>query len=210
MRRFLISALLATLVLSPRAFAADDQLFSIASMLSGTFEGSTPGNHLRLNISNLAIDPQHPFDLFLAVSGQFEKDNVRQQGVIRLERQGTDVYFTYIPHFDPAITALSQDAGRFTERELTSAIADALKGGWAPASLATPSAAPPAPWQCAAPTENGRSRPSRAVFASATPRAARPCGSSRSEGNRKRANSSQLSAHSPQGAPAPVWLKAVS
>ena len=127
MRRLLISALLATLVLAPRALAAEDQLFSIASMLSGTFEGSTPGNHLRLNLSNLAIDPQHPFDLFLSVSGQFEKDNVRQQGVIRLERQGTDVYFTYIPHFNPAITALSADAGRFTERELTSACSFVLK-----------------------------------------------------------------------------------
>ena len=50
----------------------------------------------------------HPFDLFLQVSGQFEKDNVRQQGVIRLEAQGQDIYFTYIPHFNPAVTALSE------------------------------------------------------------------------------------------------------
>ena len=41
--------------------------------------------------------------------------------MIRLETQGKDIYFTYIPHFNPTVTALSQDAGRFTERELSSA-----------------------------------------------------------------------------------------
>ena len=54
-------------------------------------------------------------------SGAFEKNNIFQQGVIRLETQGRDVYFTYIPHFNPQVTALSNDAGRFTERELSSA-----------------------------------------------------------------------------------------
>jgi hypothetical protein len=127
MRRLLTCALLATLVLSSQAFAAEDRLFEIAQMLSGTFDGATPGNSLRLDLSTLAIDPQHPFDLFLTVAGKFEKDNVRQQGVIRLERQGSDVYFTYIPHFDVSVTALSADAGRFTERELSSACSFVMK-----------------------------------------------------------------------------------
>jgi hypothetical protein len=48
-------------------------------------------------------------------------DNIRQQGMIRLEQQGDDVYFTYIPHFSPQVTALSNEAGHFTERELSSA-----------------------------------------------------------------------------------------
>ena len=120
MRRLLLGLLLGALVLSPVAVSASsDKLFDIASILSGTFEGSTPGNHLRLDLRPLAIDPEHPYDLFLQVTGQFEKDNVHQQGVIRLERQGNDIYFTYIPHFDPATTALSSNAGRFTERELS-------------------------------------------------------------------------------------------
>ena len=128
MRRLLLGLLLGALVLSPVAVSASsDKLFDIASILSGTFEGSTPGNHLRLDLRPLAIDPEHPYDLFLQVTGQFEKDNVHQQGVIRLERQGNDIYFTYIPHFDPATTGLSSNAGRFTERELTSACSFVVK-----------------------------------------------------------------------------------
>lgn len=127
MRKRLLVTLLALLAATAPALASEDRLYDIASILSANFEGSTPGNHLRLNVQSLAIDPQYPFDLFLQVSGQFEKDNVRQQGVIRLERQGADVYFTYIPHFDPAVTALSADAGRFSESELSSACSFVMK-----------------------------------------------------------------------------------
>ena len=127
MRRLLFGILAGILVVSSPLRASEDRLYDITSLLSGTFEGSTPGNHLRLDLRNLAIDPEHPYDLFLLVSGQFEKDNVRQQGVIRLERQGADIYFTYIPHFDPATTSLSANAGRFSERELTSACSFVLK-----------------------------------------------------------------------------------
>lgn len=128
MRRPLLAVITLTLTLGTALPAASsDRVFDIASILSGTFEGSTPGNHLRLDTRSVTIDPGHPFDLFLQVSGQLEKDNVRQQGVIRLEAQGQDIYFTYIPHFNPAITALSQDVGRFTERELNSACSFTLK-----------------------------------------------------------------------------------
>ena len=128
MRRLLIAAITSTLTLgSALSAASSDQVFDIASILSGTFEGATPGNHLRLDMRSVTIDPGHPFDLFLEVSGQFQKDSVRQQGVIRLEAQGQDIYFTYIPHFNSAVTALSPDAGRFTERELNSACSFTLK-----------------------------------------------------------------------------------
>lgn len=109
------------------ALPSDSHIYDITALLSGTFEGSTPGNHLRLNMSPVTLEPAHPYDLFLAVTGTFEKDNVHQQGVIRLETQGNDIYFTYIPHFNAAVTALSMDAGRFTERELTSACSFVLK-----------------------------------------------------------------------------------
>jgi hypothetical protein len=124
MKRPLIAALLLSVALAPAARAQKSEssrIYEISAMLSGTFEGATPGNHLRLNLSSVTLEPAHPYDLFLSVTGTFEKDNINQRGVIRLETQGKDIYFTYIPHFNPTVTALSQDAGRFTERELTSA-----------------------------------------------------------------------------------------
>jgi hypothetical protein len=123
MKRFLIAALFLSVAAVPAAWAqkSESRIYQIASMLSGSYEGATPGNHLFLNLSGVTLEPAHPYDLFLSVTGTFEKDNINQRGVIRLETQGRDIYFTYIPHFNPTITALSQDAGRFTERELTSA-----------------------------------------------------------------------------------------
>ena len=108
--------------LAPALLAASpDRVYDIAAILSNTFEGSTPGNHLTLDLRPISVDPNHPHDLFLTVRGQFEKTNIHQQGMIRLEQQGNDVYFTYIPHFDPTITSLSADAGRFNEREVSAA-----------------------------------------------------------------------------------------
>jgi hypothetical protein len=104
-----------------------DRIYEISRMLSATFEGTTPGNHLRLGLQPIALEPSHPYDLFLAVSGKFEQTNVILQGVIRLETQGPDIYFTYIPHFSSLVTALSNDAGRFTERELSSACSFVMK-----------------------------------------------------------------------------------
>ena len=129
MKRPLTLALFLAIALAPAARAQKSQsrIYEISSMLSGTFEGSTPGNHLRLNLSPVTLEPARPYDLFLSVSGKFEKDNIKQQGVIRLETQGADIYFTYIPHFNPLATALSNDAGRFTERELSSACSFVLK-----------------------------------------------------------------------------------
>jgi len=108
--------------LAPAMTAASaDRVYDIAAILSNTFEGSTPGNHLTLDLRPVVMDPNHPHDLFLTVTGQFQNDNIKQQGVIRLEQQGNDVYFTYIPHFDATVTSLSPDAGRFSEREVSAA-----------------------------------------------------------------------------------------
>jgi len=119
-RTLWVAALLCALAPGLNA-ASSDKVYDIAAILSNTFEGSTPGNHLTLDLRPIVVDPNHPHDLFLVVSGQFENDNIRQQGMIRLEQQGDDVYFTYIPHFSPQVTALSNEAGHFTERELSSA-----------------------------------------------------------------------------------------
>lgn len=112
---------------APLPAATNDRIYEIASMLQGRFEGSTPGNKLLLDMSTITIDPAHPWDIFVQVTGKFENDIVRQQGVIRLESQGTDIYFTYIPHFDPAVTVLSNDVGSFNERELASACSFTMK-----------------------------------------------------------------------------------
>jgi hypothetical protein len=112
---------------APLAAATADRIYEIANILQGRFEGSTPGNKLQLDMSRITIDPSYPFDVFVQVTGRFENTNVRQQGVIRLESQGEDIYFTYIPHFDPAVTVLSNDVGSFTERELTSACSFTMK-----------------------------------------------------------------------------------
>lgn len=121
MKRLLWVAAVLALVPAGMRAASADRVYDIAALLSNTFEGSTPGNHLTLDLRPIVVDPQHPHDLFLTVAGRFDDDNIRQQGVIRLEQQGNDVYFTYIPHFDATVTALSQDAGRFTEREISAA-----------------------------------------------------------------------------------------
>lgn len=128
MRRHLAAyAVVLALASAPLAAATSDHIYEIASILQGRFEGSTPGNELLLHMSTVTIDPSHPYDIFVQVSGRYQGESVRQQGVIRLETQGRDIYFTYIPHFDPSITVLSNDVGRFTERELTSACSFTVK-----------------------------------------------------------------------------------
>lgn len=111
----------------PAVAATQSQVFDLASTLSGTYEGVTPGNKLRLNIRSVTTDPSHPYDLFLTVSGSHEGTNVRQQGLIRLESQGRSVYFGYIPHFDPTVSSLSFNVARFTEAEANAACGFHLK-----------------------------------------------------------------------------------
>lgn len=117
-KAFIGLAVLIAMAAVPLSAATQNQVFDLSSMLSGTWEGSTPGNGLRLVIRSVTTDPSHPYDLFLSVSGKFQETNVRQQGLIRLESQGKSVYFGYTPHFDATVTSLSPGAGRFTESEV--------------------------------------------------------------------------------------------
>jgi hypothetical protein len=112
------AALIAAL---PQPARAGDHALELANILSGTFVGSTPNNNLRLDFKSITTDPLHEFDLFLSVTGKFEDSSVHQQGLIRLENQGNGIYFGYVPHFDPATSALSSSAGSFTEREASAA-----------------------------------------------------------------------------------------
>jgi hypothetical protein len=101
--------------------AADNPIFSVASMLSGTFKGTTPGNELRLDLRTVTTDSEHPYDMFLECSGKYQGSNVRRQGLLRLETQGRKVYLGYVPHFDSTVSALSPEAARFTESEANAA-----------------------------------------------------------------------------------------
>jgi hypothetical protein len=101
--------------------AADNPVFAVASILSGTFKGTTPGNELRLDLRSATTDSEHPYDMFLECTGKYQGANVRRQGLMRLESQGGKVYLGYIPHFDSTVSALSPGATRFTESEANAA-----------------------------------------------------------------------------------------
>lgn len=101
--------------------AADSPVATAATILSGTFQGTTPGNELRLDLRSITTDPEHLYDLFFECVGKYQGQNVRRQGLIRLETQGRDVYLGYIPHFDAMVTSMSPQATRFTESEANAA-----------------------------------------------------------------------------------------
>jgi hypothetical protein len=122
-----ISLGLAGLLVAAVLTASQNQVFDLSTILSSSWEGSTPGNSLKLEIRSVPTDPSHQFDLFLQVTGAYQGTNVRQQGLVRLESQGRGVYLGYVPHFDPAVTALSPDAARFNEREADAACGFNLK-----------------------------------------------------------------------------------
>ncbi|PYQ35850.1 MAG: hypothetical protein DMF54_06140 [Acidobacteria bacterium] len=111
----------------PVAAATASHVFDLSSMLSGTYEGTTPGNEMRLTIRSITTDPSHLYDLFLTAIGKYQGQNVRQQGLIRLEQQGDGVYFGYIPHFDPTVSSMSPEAARFTDDEANAACGSVLK-----------------------------------------------------------------------------------
>jgi hypothetical protein len=122
MKRIRIGGLAACMLLLTTAFLpAADPTSQIAGILSGTFQGSTPGNELRLDFRAVPTDSQHLYDLFIDISGKYLGQIVKRQGLIRLESQGKGVYVGYIPHFDATVTALSPNATRFTDNEANAA-----------------------------------------------------------------------------------------
>jgi hypothetical protein len=91
-------------------------------MLSGRFQGSTPGNELTLDVSGTPGRLSGTvFNLFVTASGRYQDRNVREVGILRIEGQGRDISAAYIPHFDSTVTALSPRANRFTSEELRAA-----------------------------------------------------------------------------------------
>lgn len=98
-----------------------NSVLDVTGMLSGTWEGSTPGNGLHLVITGTGSPTTGDVsNLSALVSGKYQDRNVREQGVIRLENQGRQVWLAYIPHFDPTAIGLT-GALRFSREELESA-----------------------------------------------------------------------------------------
>jgi hypothetical protein len=122
MKRIRLGGIAAGMLLTTAAFLQSaDPTSQIAGILSGTFQGSTPGNELRLDFRAVPTDSQHLYDLFIDISGKYLGQIVKRQGLIRLESQGKGVYVGYIPHFDATVTALSPNATRFTDNEANAA-----------------------------------------------------------------------------------------
>jgi len=98
------------------------EVLNLASMLTGIFEGSTPGNQLAVIVTG-TVSPSTAtiYNLPVRVTGKYQDAGVREQGVIRLENQGKSVSLTYIPHFDPTAGLISSEALAFTPRELEAA-----------------------------------------------------------------------------------------
>ena len=122
--RQLVSIILAAALAGAVSLAApsSDHLYDLAAILSGTFQGTTPGNELRLDLRPVAgTDLEHRYDLFLEATGKYQGENVRRQGLLRLERQVRSAYVGYIPHFDATVTSLSAQATRFSESEANAA-----------------------------------------------------------------------------------------
>ncbi len=117
-----IPILVAALLLAATAsHALENQSYRLAAILSGGFQGSTPGNELVLSSQPFTADPGHPYDLFLSIRGKYQEESVALQGILRFDLEGAAVIVTYVPHFDPTITALSPQVDSFTDREATAA-----------------------------------------------------------------------------------------
>lgn len=119
-----LSLCLGVTAVSTGALAPIDNL---ARYLPGRYVGATPGNKLSIVITPVSVSLSHPYDYFVTVSGQFEKTNIREQALLRIEPQGDSIHIGYLPHFDPGVSAISPGAARFTSDELNSACGVYLK-----------------------------------------------------------------------------------
>jgi hypothetical protein len=113
--------------LTATAYGARAPIDNLARYFTGSYKGVTPGNNLLIQITPVTIDLSNPYDYFVTVSGQFEKTNVREQAVLRIESQGDSIHVGYIPHFDPAVSAMSSSVARFNSDELNAACGVYLK-----------------------------------------------------------------------------------
>ncbi len=126
--RFVIrGGLLGAILVLTAATTFGAAIDNLARYFAGNYKGVTPGNHLLLQVTPITISINNPYDYFLTISGTFEKTNIREQGVLRIEPAGDSIHLGYIPHFNPGASAISPGAGRFSSDELNSACGVYLK-----------------------------------------------------------------------------------
>ena len=125
--------------------SAPNPMANFSSMVSGTFQGSTPGNELTLDVRNAGfVATTDAFNLFVTASGRYQGTNVRDTGLLHVENQGRHVGVTYVPHFDPTVSGMSPEATRFTPEELRSAcnfVLDPAGDGYAGETMGSTSCA---------------------------------------------------------------------
>lgn len=95
-----------------------NSVLNLTEMLSGRWEGSTPGNRLNAVVSGAgSASTGDASDLSVIVTGKYQDSNVWEQGLLHLDNQGTSVWLAYIPRFQPSAAA----GLRFSREELDSA-----------------------------------------------------------------------------------------
>lgn len=119
--RSMRGAAIALVAIVTAATAGAAPIDNLSRYFAGNYRGVTPGNNLMLQLTPVTINIENPYDYFLTVSGQFEKTNIREQAVLRIETQGDSIHIGYIPHFNPAVSAISPGIGRFSPDELNAA-----------------------------------------------------------------------------------------
>ena len=97
--------------------------WQVASMLSGTYRGEGEASGLRLDISSAQEDLPSPslFNLFARLTGKYGKRNFNEASVIQVEPHVDRVLVAVVPHFDPSVSLLSDEATAFTPTEVNAA-----------------------------------------------------------------------------------------
>jgi hypothetical protein len=104
------------------AGSSSNQVLDLASRLSGTFRGTSPGNDLRIDLRSTGDSTSgQAINLFATVSGQLQGQTVNEQLVVHLRNEGRDVLAALVPHFDPTVSSLSAESTTFTDAELRAA-----------------------------------------------------------------------------------------
>ena len=112
-----------------RRAARGNAVFDLASMLSGTFEGASPGNEVRVTLTGAGVqNTALATNVAVTITGKYQGTNVsRQQGVLHVESRGDGAFIAYVPHFDPAVGTVGLGALRFTPEELDAACSFTVK-----------------------------------------------------------------------------------
>lgn len=97
--------------------------WQVASMLSGTYRGEGEISGLRLDISSAQEDLPSPslFNLFAKLTGKYGRRNFNEAGVIQVEPHVDRVLVAVVPHFDPSVSLLSDEATAFSPTEINAA-----------------------------------------------------------------------------------------